>query len=214
MPYTTNVAGTTITAAWGNANVRDQVVTPFASSAARTSAITSPVAGMLSYLTGTKQLEPYDGSAWVPVNGTMVAYGLRTTAQTFSGTEIGVLRLDGVSMRLGYRYTVVAPSLRFAVTSGETAKSSLRYSTSGAAATSDTVLQSVEANANSGFTPAQSQTLMATFTPGSNLTFSVLLTLYRAGGSNNVTMSSSSVQPIELFILAAGPDPTNTGVVI
>jgi hypothetical protein len=49
MPYSTVVSGTTITAAWGNANVRDQVVTPFATAAARTSAITSPVLGMLTH---------------------------------------------------------------------------------------------------------------------------------------------------------------------
>lgn len=69
MPYTTNVAGTTITAAWGNANVRDQVVTPFATAAARTSAITSPIQGMLSHradLGSTGNLERYSGSAWVP----------------------------------------------------------------------------------------------------------------------------------------------------
>src|SRR5690349_19604170 len=101
MPYTTLVAGTTITASWANANVRDQVVTPFANSAARTSAISSPVAGMISYLTGTKQIEPYDGSAWVPANGTMLSYGNRQTDKVFSGTEVGVLRLDSISCRSG-----------------------------------------------------------------------------------------------------------------
>lgn len=67
MPYTTNVAGTTITAAWGNANVRDQVITPFASSSARTSAVTSAVEGMLSYRQDAKIFEGYDGSAWQTV---------------------------------------------------------------------------------------------------------------------------------------------------
>ncbi len=50
MGYTTIVAGTTITASWGNADVRDQVVVPFASTSARDSAITSPVVGMVEYL--------------------------------------------------------------------------------------------------------------------------------------------------------------------
>lgn len=67
MPYTTVVAGTTITAAWGNANVRDQVVTPFASAAARTSAILSPVSGMLTARTDVGIMEAYDGSAWQQV---------------------------------------------------------------------------------------------------------------------------------------------------
>ena len=51
MPYTTLVAGTTITAAWANTNVRDQTIGAFASTGARDSAITSPVAGMVQYLT-------------------------------------------------------------------------------------------------------------------------------------------------------------------
>lgn len=51
MAYTTIVTGTAITSSWANADVRDQVVVPFASSAARSSAITSPVTGQLSTLT-------------------------------------------------------------------------------------------------------------------------------------------------------------------
>jgi len=50
MPYTTSVAGTTITASWANANVRDQVVTPFSSTSALASAITAPVVGMATYI--------------------------------------------------------------------------------------------------------------------------------------------------------------------
>lgn len=64
MPYTTVVAGTTITAAWGNANVRDQVITPFATAAARTSAVSSPVEGMVSWLSDQDRLDVYDGSAY------------------------------------------------------------------------------------------------------------------------------------------------------
>jgi hypothetical protein len=67
VPYTTNVAGTTITAAWGNANVRDQVVTPFATAAARTSAVSSPPSGMVSTRTDVGIVEAYDGSAYQPV---------------------------------------------------------------------------------------------------------------------------------------------------
>lgn len=78
MPYTTNVAGTTITAAWGNANVRDQVVTPFANVAARTSAITVPVDGMLASMTDADCVDYYDGSAWSPI-GPNVADALTVT---------------------------------------------------------------------------------------------------------------------------------------
>ena len=65
MPYTTSVAGSVITASWANTNVRDQVVTPFASAAARTSAISSPVEGMLTVLTGSSEerVDIYNGAS-------------------------------------------------------------------------------------------------------------------------------------------------------
>lgn len=50
MPFTTPTAGTVITVAYATANIRDQVVTPFASTGARDSAIASPVTGMLEYI--------------------------------------------------------------------------------------------------------------------------------------------------------------------
>lgn len=64
MPYTTVVPSTTITSAWGNANVRDQVVTPFATAAARTSAVAAPVAGMLSFRSDSAWWDGYDGTNW------------------------------------------------------------------------------------------------------------------------------------------------------
>jgi hypothetical protein len=87
VPYTTNVAGTTITASWGNANVRDQVVTPFASASARTSAITSPVQGMISFRTDENVAEAYDGSNWLPVGWKPIAtttLGSSAASVTFS----------------------------------------------------------------------------------------------------------------------------------
>lgn len=68
MGYVTVAAPGTITASYGNTNIRDQVVTPFATTGARDSAITSPVDGMLCTITGTDTLMEYNGSAWVIVS--------------------------------------------------------------------------------------------------------------------------------------------------
>lgn len=57
MAYTTIVTGTTITSSWANSDVRDQVVVPFSSTSARSSAITSPVTGMVSTLTANNSTE-------------------------------------------------------------------------------------------------------------------------------------------------------------
>lgn len=101
MPYTTVVAGTTITAAWGNANVRDQVVTPFASASARTSAITSPVTGMVSTLTDALVADLYDGSAWVPVGPVCTdAVTVTASAPFVSATAFGTEAEVSTKMRL------------------------------------------------------------------------------------------------------------------
>ena len=83
MPYTTLVSGTTISAAWANANVRDQNVTPFASSSARSSAISSPIDGMLTYRTDGKVFEGYDGAAYVPA-ARYNQFALKTVNETVS----------------------------------------------------------------------------------------------------------------------------------
>jgi hypothetical protein len=89
VPYTTVVAGTTITASWGNANVRDQVVTPFASASARSSAITSPIEGMVTFRQDENVLEAYDGSNWTPAGWIPIASTtLGSPASSVSWTSV------------------------------------------------------------------------------------------------------------------------------
>lgn len=90
MPYTTVVAGTTITASWGNSNVRDQVVTPFATTGARDSAITSPVIGMVEYISSNDVNEGLttrnSANQWrQPWN---LPWGIVTSASTTSATSL------------------------------------------------------------------------------------------------------------------------------
>jgi hypothetical protein len=61
--------GDVLTAADANGYLASQVVMVFASAAARTSAITSPQEGMISYLKDTNSTEYYSGSAWVAIGG-------------------------------------------------------------------------------------------------------------------------------------------------
>jgi len=62
--------GDVLTAAQVNTYLNEQTVMVFASSAARTSALTSVLAeGMVSYLQDTNAVEVYNGSAWVGVSG-------------------------------------------------------------------------------------------------------------------------------------------------
>lgn len=84
MPYTTLVAGTTITASWANANVRDQVVTPHASSAARASAVSAPLEGMLGWLQDVNRFEGYNGTAYFRVSSLEAAIATRPSGSTQS----------------------------------------------------------------------------------------------------------------------------------
>ena len=62
--------GDVLTAAQVNTYLNEQTVMVFASSAARTSALSSVLAeGMMSYLQDTNSVEVYNGSAWVGVSG-------------------------------------------------------------------------------------------------------------------------------------------------
>jgi hypothetical protein len=134
MPYTTVVAGTTITAAWGNANVRDQVVTPFASAAARTSAITSPIAGMASYITTTKALECYDGTVWGLSQSNYVGSASRTASVTATTTET---LCDSVTFTAvaGRRYKLSWSGTTYSSTAGDNYDVRTRYA-AGASVTS------------------------------------------------------------------------------
>ena len=61
--------GDVLTAADANGYLASQVVMVFASATARTTAITSPQEGMISYLKDTNVTEYYSGSAWVAIGG-------------------------------------------------------------------------------------------------------------------------------------------------
>ena len=59
-------------------------VNPFADSAARATAIPSPVEGMMSSLNDTDAVERYDGATWKPVGGKVLQ--VVSTAKTDAGT--------------------------------------------------------------------------------------------------------------------------------
>ena len=62
-------AGEVLAAADVNGYLMDQSVMVFANAAARTAAISSPAAGMMTFLVDVAQVNVYDGAAWVEVSG-------------------------------------------------------------------------------------------------------------------------------------------------
>jgi hypothetical protein len=81
--------GDVLTAAQVNTYLNEQTVMVFASSAARTSALTSVLAeGMVSYLQDTNAVEVYDGSNWVSIGSSGDITGVTAgTGLTGGGTS-------------------------------------------------------------------------------------------------------------------------------
>jgi hypothetical protein len=75
-------AGEVLAAADVNSFLMDQTVMSFAGTAARGSAIPTPVNGMTTYLEDSKALQVYDGSAYIGVGGLT-----HINTQTFSGVS-------------------------------------------------------------------------------------------------------------------------------
>jgi hypothetical protein len=100
--YKEFTTGDVLTAADANGYLASQVVMVFADSAARTTAITSPQEGMISFLKDTNSTEYYSGSAWVAIGGSSSPlttkgdlYGFSTTnARVAVGTNGQVLAAD------------------------------------------------------------------------------------------------------------------------
>jgi hypothetical protein len=103
MPRKVFVAGEILTAADVNTNLMDQAVMSFAGTAARGSAIPSPVEGMAAYLEDQNILSLYDGSAWknsLSVTGGIVAVKsvIKTDSQTGSVLSGAALSASGLTI--------------------------------------------------------------------------------------------------------------------
>lgn len=144
--------------------------------------------------------------------GRMIAFGQRLTSKTYSGTEVGVIRLDAVPLITGRRYLFMTSSLELQTVSGETGKASFRINTAGTATTSSTLVVGATGNANTAFSPTQGPVVCASYNPAASGNVSLLLTLTRTGGSGNVVLNASATQPIEIYVFDCGADPGDTGI--
>jgi hypothetical protein len=114
--------GTVLTAADVNTYLNEQTVMVFASSVARTSALSGVLAeGMVSYLQDTNAVEVYDGSNWVSIGSSGDITGITTGTDSglsggvTSGTATLRLKLE-FDAETGTTYTLVAGNLNQLVT--------------------------------------------------------------------------------------------------
>lgn len=85
--FKTFATGDVLTAADTNGYLMSQTVMVFADSAARTTAITSPQEGMISYLKDTNATQYYSGSAWVSIGGGSSPLTTKGDLYTYSTTD-------------------------------------------------------------------------------------------------------------------------------
>lgn len=214
MPYTTVVAGTAITASWGNANVRDQVVTPFASAAARTTAITSPIEGMVSYQSDLNLLYQYSGAAWVPIINPPICSLTQTVAQSIpNAANTDVLFDTEVADSWGWHSTVtntnrVTPNVAgwFLVT-GKTAYSS---STGGGRVSyiyrNGSVINGSGFYQNMAGVGAGTQSVMTFPTPvylNGSTDYVTLNTIQNSGGAINTFVAGGEMSSLSVVLLRA-----------
>lgn len=191
----------------------------FASETARTVAYTaigtSPPIGARCYLANRRWFEWYDGTNWGPEAGTLIKRGERATNSSGStGTELGVLRVDGINGVAGRALWIHTPTLLVTCNAGEVVGLRLRIDTTGAAAgTGSTELRYAQTTIRTG-TPDEPILIAEHYTPPSNQTLSVLLTVQRITAGGTAVIVGASTRKIRLHVVAGGYDPGDTGVLI
>lgn len=120
--YKLFATGDVLTAAQVNTYLMQQTVMVFASSTARTTALTGVVAeGMVSYLLDTNATEVYDGSAWVGIanSGDITSVTTGSDSGLTGGATSGAVDLKlqlAFNAQTGTTYTLVAGDLNKLVT--------------------------------------------------------------------------------------------------
>ena len=90
MPYKQWVVGEEVLAADFNTFVQKQVIAVFANAASRTSGLTSPTEGQLTFLQDTDRYDFWDGTAWKPLYGVgpPIGGGQTALAGTYTGQPV------------------------------------------------------------------------------------------------------------------------------
>jgi len=196
MPYTTLVAGTTITASWANASVRDQTITPFASASARDSAITSPTEGMYAHLNDTNKLTHYNGSAWVPAASNIMVTPFKSTStpSTYSSGATTDMTITVGAARADRLYAVGAHS-RVEVVGGPADWELGLF---------DNGTQIAESHTSQGATV---RTTMSAIVPWEPTTASHTLDIRvnRSGGAGTLSLIGAAIAPRWLWVEDIGP---------
>lgn len=165
----------------------------------------------MSFVAGQKlrasQLQTMDDHLTV-LDARMTGWGYRTTTSSGStGSTVGALRIDNLVLTAGQvweiRYRCHPDG------TGNTVRTEVRFNTSGAAGTGDTVIVGTQAFD----TVAGQREFAVNFAIGVSGTYSFLLTFARTAGASTSTLFCDTNRITEVEILPKGP-ASNTGVAV
>lgn len=134
---------------------------------------------------------------------------------TSAATELPILRLDDIPLLGGQSYNIWCPPLNPGNSvGGDTVIFRLRYTEDGSTPTIASTQLAAERwiSAGTGSTTEIKMGPKVDYNPAADVTFSILLTVARAGGTGTMTVQGSAVGPICINIDNMGDDPGNTGV--
>lgn len=202
--YFTPTTNTVISVSDYSTYVRDQLVTRFATAAARASAITAPTEGMVSTLDDLDVVDRYDGSGYVPLGPQCTdALQISAAAPFISGTSFSSeaeisskMRLTVPAVRTSEVWLLVGQMLCLPSTTG-----------------SDWTLKARETNTSgtqigAGYVPASGANISQVawsmvWVPGANATNQVIVwTLTRNTGAATLSVYNQAGGVPSLFVAA------------
>lgn len=149
-----------------------------------------------------------------PLPRGVLYYGNRTSAAgpTSGSTELGVLRIDSMTLKSGRMYKVeVTPVRPDTTVSGDGVKTVLRYNSGGTATTASTEIGRSESNMT-GVDQDMVPPPVGFILPGSDTTTgSVLYSVVRFSGTGTITITPDS-PGVYLTVTDLGTAPSDTGV--
>lgn len=148
----------------------------------------------------------------------LVKWGQRTTASLTTTTEVGVLRVDGISLVAGRQYRIWTSPLHMDSTvTNDEIRSRLRYNTAGTATTASAGLPGAMAHVRqTDANVSEDKSITVTYTPATNETMSLLLTVARIAGTGNVSLVNApdAENTVQLMVEDIGPAQAQSGVVL
>lgn len=143
----------------------------------------------------------------------VIRRGRRASSTATTTGELAVLRVDGIPVTAGRTYRIWTNSVAaISTVAGDNAGVRFRVSTTGAATTASTILDTGVGYSAGASTAAS---IIAKYTPAATGSLSLLLSVLRIAGTGACSIVVNSGNPeIEIFVEDMAVDPGDSGVVL